>query len=136
MDSCIFCRIAAGEIPSKTVYEDADFRAILDINPASRGHVLILPKQHAANIYELPDEMAAKAMVLAKKLAKAIQSAFGCEGLKIVQNNGEKAGQTVLHYHMHLIPCYNGTEVPNWEPQSMTDDELTKVRDAIAGTLQ
>ena len=71
MENCIFCKIANGEIPSATLYEDEDFRVILDLGPASKGHSLILPKSHAANIYELPDEIAAKAMVLAKKMAKS-----------------------------------------------------------------
>ena len=72
MENCIFCKIANGEIPSATLYEDEDFRVILDLGPASKGHSLILPKSHAANIYELPDETAAKAMVLAKKMAKTL----------------------------------------------------------------
>ena len=70
MDNCIFCKIANGEIPSATLYEDEDFRVILDLGPASKGHALILPKTHAANIYELPDELAAKAMILAKRWRK------------------------------------------------------------------
>ena len=72
MENCIFCKIANGEIPSATLYEDEDFRVILDLGPASKGHSLILPKSHAANIYELPDETAAKAMVLAKKMARRL----------------------------------------------------------------
>ena len=68
MENCIFCKIAAGDIPSATLYEDDDFRVILDIEPASKGHALILPKEHYANLYELDDELAAKALVLAKKM--------------------------------------------------------------------
>ena len=108
MDNCIFCKIANGEIPAATLYEDEDFRVILDLGPASKGHALILPKAHAANIYELSDDMAAKAMVLAKKMASAMTEALKCDGFNIVQNNGECAGQTVFHFHMHLIPRYNG----------------------------
>lgn len=67
MENCIFCKIAAGEIPSTTLYEDQDFRVILDLGPASKGHALILPKEHYANIYEIPDELASKAIILAKK---------------------------------------------------------------------
>ena len=104
--NCIFCKIAAGEIPSKTIYEVETFRVILDINPATRGHALIIPKEHYANIYELPEDTAAAAMVLAKKLASHIAEALTCDGFNIIQNNGEIAGQTVFHFHMHLIPRY------------------------------
>ena len=76
MDSCIFCKIAGGEIPSATLYEDDDFRVILDLGPASKGHALILPKEHYANLYEIPDELAAKAMKLAKKMASAMTKAL------------------------------------------------------------
>ena len=80
MENCIFCKIANGEIPAATLYEDENFRVILDLGPASKGHALILPKSHAANIYELSDEMAAKAMILAKKMATAMTAALKCDG--------------------------------------------------------
>lgn len=107
-ETCIFCKIAAGEIPSKTIYEDEEFRVILDISPAVKGHALIIPKQHYANIYELPEELAAKVMVLAKKLSAHMTEVLKCDGFNIVQNNGEAAGQTVFHFHMHLIPRFEG----------------------------
>ena len=134
MENCIFCKIANGEIPAATLYEDENFRVILDLGPASKGHALILPKSHAANIYELSDEMAAKAMILAKKMATAMTAALKCDGFNIVQNNGECAGQTVFHFHMHLIPRYKGDNVGlTWTPGELSDevrDEiLKKVRD-------
>ena len=132
MDTCIFCRIAAGEIPSKTVYEDEVVRAILDISPASKGHVLILPKEHAADLYELPDATAAHVLVTAKKIAAAMKKGLQIPALKLVQNNGELAGQTVMHFHLHLIPCYTGKEVPGWTPASPSDEELAAVQEAIA----
>ena len=133
MSECIFCRIANGEIPSATLYEDDDFRVILDLGPASKGHALILPKSHAANIYELPDELAGKAMVLAKKMAGRMTEALECDGFNIVQNNGEVAGQTVFHFHMHLIPRYEGDQVNvTWKPGTLTDE----VRDEIFGKLK
>ena len=133
MSECIFCRIANGEIPSATLYEDDDFRVILDLGPASKGHALILPKSHAANIYELPDELAGKAMVLAKKMAGRMTEALECDGFNIVQNNGEVAGQTVFHFHMHLIPRYEGDQVNvTWNPGTLTDE----VRDEIIGKLK
>ena len=96
MDNCIFCKIANGEIPSATLYEDEEFRVILDLGPATKGHALILPKTHAANIYEISEDMAAKAMILAKKMATKMTKALNCDGFNIVQNNGEPAGQTVF----------------------------------------
>lgn len=124
MDNCIFCKIANGEISSATLYEDEDFRVILDLGPASKGHALILPKTHAANIYELSDELAGKAMILAKKMAKKLTDALNCDGFNIVQNNGEVAGQTVFHFHMHLIPRYKGDGVGlTWTPGKLSDED-------------
>ena len=124
MENCIFCKIANGEISAATLYEDENFRVILDLGPASKGHALILPKSHAANIYELSDEMAAKAMILAKKMATAMTAALKCDGFNIVQNNGECAGQTVFHFHMHLIPRYKGDQVGiTWHPGELSDSD-------------
>ena len=83
MENCIFCKIANGEIPSATLYEDEEFRVILDLGPASKGHALILPKVHAANIYELPDATAGKAMILAKHMAEKLTNALECDGFNI-----------------------------------------------------
>lgn len=128
MENCIFCKIANGEIPSATLYEDGDFRVILDLGPASKGHALILPKTHAANLYELPDELAAKVMVLAKKMATKMTEALSCDGFNVVQNNGECAGQTVFHFHMHLIPRYTGDGVGiSWKPGTLTDADKEEI---------
>ena len=128
MSDCIFCKIASGEIPSATLYEDDDFRVILDLGPATRGHALILPKQHYANLFEIPDELAAKAMITAKKVTSVMKDALSCDGYNVVQNNGEAAGQTVFHFHIHLIPRYKGDHAGvSWKPGTLTDEE----RDAI-----
>ncbi len=111
VEGCVFCKIAAGEIPSKTVYEDDDFRAILDISPASKGHVIILPKNHADNIFEISDEDASGIMLVAKKIASKVKNVFGCDGVNILQNNGEAAGQTVFHFHVHVIPRYENDNI-------------------------
>lgn len=137
MDNCIFCKIANGEIPAATLYEDENFRVILDLGPASKGHALILPKEHAANIYELSDELAGKAMILAKKMASAIAKALECDGLNIVQNNGECAGQTVFHFHMHLIPRYKEDNVGiSWTPGSLTDEAKEEILSKVQAQLQ
>ena len=122
-DNCIFCKIAAGEIPSETVYEDEQFRAILDLGPASAGHTLILPKAHFKDVTEISDEYAANVLKVAAKLGKAMKKGLGCEGFNLVQNNGEAAGQTVFHFHMHLIPRYekDGAMV-SWKPGKLTDE--------------
>ena len=122
-ENCIFCKIAAGEIPSATIYEDDDFRVILDIEPASKGHALILPKDHYANLYELPEELASKALVVAKKVITKMTEIVGCDGYNVLQNNGEVAGQTVFHFHMHLIPRYKEDDVTiKWNPGALTDE--------------
>lgn len=105
-DDCIFCKIANGEIPSRSLYEDDEFKVIMDLAPATKGHSLILPKNHFNNLYELPDETAGKAMMLAKKMATMMTDKLSCDGFNLVQNNGECAGQTIFHFHLHLIPRY------------------------------
>ena len=125
MENCVFCNLANGIWDSATLYEDDDFRVILDLGPASKGHALILPKAHYANIYEIPEELAAKAIVLAKKMAGIMTEALGCDGFNIVQNNGEAAGQTVFHFHMHLIPRYKDDKAGfGWNTGEL--DEATK----------
>lgn len=129
---CIFCKLANGDIPTNTIYEDADFRIILDASPATRGHALILPKEHYANLFELPEELAGKAIILAKKMAAVMKERFDCDGVNIVQNNGEAAGQTVFHFHMHIIPRYaDDGQVIGWKPTSPSEEELTEIKNAL-----
>ena len=125
---CIFCKLANGEIPTATLYEDDDFRVILDQGPATKGHALILTKKHYANIYEIPDETAARVMVLARRMAKVMTEALKCDGFNLVQNNGEAAGQTVFHYHLHLIPRYEGDQAGiTWNPGTLRDAEKEEI---------
>ncbi len=134
-ENCIFCKIIAGEIPARTIYEDEDFKVILDANPASRGHALILPKEHAANLYEIRDDLLAKAAMLAKKLAVHMTGVLACDGFNILQNNGEIAGQTVFHFHIHLVPRYKGMkndDMLNWTHEKFTAEE----QDSICQQLQ
>ncbi len=128
--NCIFCKIANGEIPSATLYEDDDFRVILDLNPASKGHALVLPKEHYANVFELPEDLAAKAFVVAKKVAGKLSAGLGAIGFNIVQNNGEPAGQTVFHFHIHLIPRYKDDTVNvGWKPGELTEKDKEEILD-------
>lgn len=133
-ENCIFCKIANGEIPSRTLYEDSDFRAILDLSPATKGHCLILPKNHAANLFELPTEDAQKILVVARNLAAVMKEKLAFDGMNLVQNNGEAAGQTVNHFHLHMIPRYAGDgQNINWAPTSPSAEELDAVRKDIVG---
>lgn len=133
-ENCIFCKIANGEIPSRTLYEDGDFRVILDLGPATRGHALILPKEHAANLFELPEETAGKAMILAKKMAARMKEKLNCDGFNVIQNNGEVAGQTVFHFHMHLIPRYEDDDQPiQMKSVEASAEELDAVKAQILG---
>lgn len=127
-DNCIFCKLANGDIPTNTIYEDEDFRVILDNSPAARGHALILPKQHYANLFEIEDGILEKAAGLAKKIVTHEKEVLGCDGFNVLQNNGEAAGQTVFHYHVHLIPRYaDEKEIIDWDHKEFTDDELKKI---------
>ena len=124
MENCIFCKLANGDIPASTLYEDEDFRVILDASPASKGHALILPKEHYANLYELDDTLAGKAMILAKKMINRLTDVLGCDGYNLVQNNGECAGQTVFHFHLHLIPRYKDDGVGiGWKLNELTEED-------------
>ena len=131
-NDCIFCKIVNGDIPSKTLYEDEEFKVILDVGPATRGHALILPKNHYANLYELPDETAVKVMLLAKKMAVLMTEKLGCDGFNLVQNNGKAAGQTVFHFHLHLIPRYKEDgQTLGWKSLEPTQDELEIIKNII-----
>ena len=131
-DDCIFCKIANGEIPSATVYEDGICRVILDVNPANKGHALIIPKEHFDNIYSMDAETAAKIFTIATEVAKAQKAELNPDGLNILQNNGEAAGQTVFHFHMHLVPRYIKDNVTmTWIPGKADTEELSALSKAL-----
>ena len=131
-ENCIFCKIANGEIPSATIYEDDDFRAILDLGPAAKGHTLVIPKSHSDNLLSVEPDTAAKALKVISKTANAIKEALGCDGINVVQNNGEAAGQTVMHLHFHIIPRYKNDSVNiGWQPMKPSNEELAATADLI-----
>ena len=131
-ENCIFCKIANGEIPSATLYEDDDFRVILDLAPAAKGHALILPKEHYANLYELDDELVAKVFLLAKKMMTKLTDVLGCDGYNVVQNNGAAAGQTVFHFHMHLIPRYENDNAGfGWNMGELTEEDKKEILEKL-----
>ena len=131
-DDCIFCKLANGEIPTNTIYEDNDFRVFLDAAPATCGHCLIVPKEHFDNLEELSDDVASKVFPLARKMMKLLKDKLGWDGFNVVQNNGEVAGQTVFHFHTHLIPRYkdDGQNL-NMIPTSPKEGELEDVLSRI-----
>lgn len=131
-ENCIFCKIACGDIPSAALYEDDDFKVILDLGPATKGHALILPKEHYADLYEIDDELLAKAIKLAKKMVITLTDVLQCDGYNVIQNNKEPAGQTVFHFHIHLIPRYKGDGAGiGWKTGKLTDE----IRDEILAKL-
>ena len=129
---CIFCKIANGEIPSATIYENSDFRVILDVAPANRGHALIIPKEHFKDIFDIDAVTAGKLFSLATEVARAMKSVLHCDGMNIVQNNGIIAGQTVFHFHLHLIPRYEGDHVDlHWAQGETVPTELQELAKEI-----
>lgn len=135
-DDCIFCKIANGEIPSTTIYEDEYHRVFFDIAPASKGHCLIVPKEHYDNIFEMPAEAGEKLFGLATRVAKSLKRELNCEAMNLVQNNGELAGQTVFHFHLHMIPRYVGDTVNvGWKPGEADLEELSVLAKGVGGQI-
>ncbi len=137
--NCIFCKLASGEIPTNTIYEDELFRVILDAAPASKGHALIIPKEHYADLYEIDADVAGETMKLAKKLAIHMTNVLKCDGFNLVQNNGEVAGQTVFHFHLHLIPRYRNmknNDILTWSHETFTEDEMKEICDTVSKELR
>ncbi len=131
-EDCIFCRIVNGEIPSHTLYEDERFRVILDLGPAARGHALIIPKKHMDNLFEISDEVACEILSLAKRMAGRMMEKLHCAGINLLQNNGSAAGQTVNHFHIHIIPRYeNDGILIDWNDGEPSGEELEAVRRQI-----
>ena len=133
-DNCIFCKIANGEIPTNTIFEDEDFRVFMDVAPATKGHALVVPKNHYADIYEIEPEVLGKAAKVAQKVIKHATKVLGCEGYNLMQNNGEVSGQTVFHFHLHMIPRYenmDNTNLLSWTPGTSTSEELKELSESL-----
>ena len=133
-DNCIFCKLANGVFATNSIYEDENFNVILDVSPATKGHALILPKAHYADIHEMPSDLLAEAIKVAQKVIKHATPILGCDGYNVLQNNGTAAGQTVFHYHMHLIPRYEKDDnkaLLNWTPGSVSEESLKALREQL-----
>lgn len=136
MSDCIFCKILNGDIPSATIYEDEEFKAILDRFPANEGHVLILPKEHSANIFEIDPQLAGRLFTLATKIAREMKHTLGFEHMNVMQNNGTVAGQTVYHFHLHLIPRYDNDGITiAYQPMDLTDAQISDMRKKLELSL-
>ena len=134
MDSnCIFCKLANGVFPTNFIYEDEDFKVILDANPATKGHSLILPKKHFKNLLDADEEILKKALPLAKKLSNKLIEVLKCDGVNVLQNNNEAAGQAVFHLHIHLIPRYKEEKehILSWKPNKFSDEEMKNIAESL-----
>lgn len=133
-DNCIFCKLANGDIPTNTIYEDEEFRVIMDAAPATKGHALVLPKNHYADIYEIDPEVLGKAIQVGQKVIKHATKVLGCEGYNLLQNNGEVAGQTVFHFHLHLIPRYadmDNKQLLHWNPADIDGEAIKALTESL-----
>ena len=138
MEECIFCKIVRGEIPSFKVYEDDKVFAFEDIHPIAEGHTLIVPKQHAANLWEIPDEDLAAVHAASRKIIHAIQKVLNPTGVACLQLNGRGVNQVVMHYHLHLMPrTADGPELPvcNWELKQGDMDAIQRTAERIAKAI-
>lgn len=134
--NCLFCNVAGGNMESSTIFENSEFRVVLDPFPASKGHTLIIPKEHIENIYELDTESASRLFALATHVAKVLKNIYNCDGLNIIQNNGEAGGQTVFHFHLHLVPRYKDDNVTiKWETLQVDRRELDEMAQQISLNL-
>jgi histidine triad (HIT) family protein len=132
---CIFCRIVEGEIPSHKVYEDAETLAFLDISPGSRGHTLVIPKQHTEDLFSAPADLLCAIIETTQKVANMLQQTLQPDGMNVLQNNGAAAGQSVFHYHVHLIPRWSGDKaVGLWNPGQADHAELGQLAAELRAT--
>lgn len=134
---CIFCKIAAGEIPSVRVYEDDRVFAFMDINPLSEGHLLIIPKAHAATIYEITEDDFLAVMSATHKLADAVKKALNPDGINLLQLNGRAANQVVPHLHMHIVPRWSGDglTISQWDMVAGDMENIKAVAEKIQGEI-
>jgi len=126
---CIFCKIVDGEIPALRVLDEDEVIAFMDINPSSRGHMLVIPKNHAENIFEISEAGLSAVMGAVKRCAVAVKKALGAEGVTVLQLNGTASDQVVPHLHVHIMPRWkdDGLTVSNWEMKAGDMDELQDI---------
>jgi histidine triad (HIT) family protein len=139
MSDCLFCKIVSGTIPSTKVYEDEHVLAFMDIMPLTKGHTLLIPKKHHANVYDMTSEEASQLFSVAPKIASALKSTFEPVGLNLLNNNGAPAGQSVFHFHLHFIPRYDQTDgfKLNWQTKEKqyTSDMFREYAEKIRSNI-
>jgi histidine triad (HIT) family protein len=134
--NCIFCKIIAGDIPSFKLFENENTLAFMDINPASEGHALVIPKEHAADVYSISDAAISSTIKTAKRVATAIDKTLNPDGLNLVQCNGPAAAQSVMHFHMHVLPRCEGDELKlNWGLEAGDMEAIGALADRIRNNL-
>jgi len=132
MEKCIFCEIANHNLPANIVFEDNDVMAFADINPATKGHTLVIPRKHCLNLFDIESDLFTRVFQLAKKIAGIMPDALGCSGVNLLHSAGESAWQEVMHFHLHIIPRYNREELQRpFIPHSTDRDELKEIALAL-----
>ncbi len=135
-ENCVFCKILKGEIPSFKIYEDESTFAFMDINPANPGHALVIPKFHAAGLYDIPADWLAACTATAQKVAVALNRALEPDGITLVQANGEGAAQSVLHFHLHVLPRHNDDGLKlNWGMNPGDMDDIAALAERVRATV-
>jgi histidine triad (HIT) family protein len=130
--SCIFCRIGRREAPASIVYEDEEILAFMDTRPMTEGHMLVIPKKHYENIFDISEELNAKVHKVVKQISLAVRKATKADGISIIQQNGRAAGQEVFHLHVHVIPRYEGQKLPRFgETPNVSREELDRISTQI-----
>ncbi len=137
MENCIFCQIVAGKIPSSKLYEDEHVLSFLDINPINHGHSLVIPKRHFQSIIDIDEEDIKRCFAVTKKVAMAIKDALQCEGINIIQNNFRAAGQVIDHFHIHIIPRFEGDGfLTSWPGKPYKDSSLMdSIREKVVSKI-
>jgi histidine triad (HIT) family protein len=133
-EDCIFCKVLGGDLPSERIYEDEHTVAVMDINPWTRGHAVVIPRKHAENLFEIEDDELEHVAVAAKRVATAMRDRLDCDGVNLLQSNGAAAWQTIFHLHFHVIPRYEDDplELPT-RPKQASPEELAEVASEIRG---
>jgi histidine triad (HIT) family protein len=134
-ETCIFCKIIKGEIPSSKVYEDEKVFAFLDIGPVNKGHTLVIPKEHHETIVDVPDDLLKDVIVVVKKLSKTVKNGVGADGFSVLTNNYEAAGQVVPHAHFHIIPRLNSDGLMHWPQNKYSEGEMDSVKEKIVSKI-
>lgn len=136
MGDCVFCSIINNKMPSATIYENSEFKVILDAFPSGVGHTLIMPKEHIKDIFEMDGETGAKLFAVATVVARALKQVLDCDGMNIIQNNGEIAGQTIEHFHLHLIPRFKNDGLSfTWPTKSFSGEDMNKLAEEIGKNI-